>query len=137
MKLYTEKIEKDWGYELIRVNNKEEDYCSKILHIKENKGTSMHYHLNKHETFYVRKGTFRIDIMDPYTVKRVTHILSEGDVFEITRGQAHQLIAHQGDVDVDETSTYSATEDSYRVWREIRNVGDDTLSYTDEVTRSN
>ena len=111
------KLDKSWGYELIRVNNKEEDYCSKILHIKEGKGTSMHYHLKKHETFYVRKGTFRIDIMDPYTVERITHILSEGDVFEIKRGMAHQLIAHEGDVDVDETSTYSATEDSYRVWK--------------------
>ena len=120
MKLETEKIEKDWGYELIRVNNKEEDYCSKILHIEEGKGTSMHYHLSKHETFYVRKGTFRIDIMEPYTVERITHILPEGSVFEIERGKAHQLIAHKGDVDVDETSTYSAVEDSYRVWREIK-----------------
>ena len=34
MSLKAEQIDKEWGYELIRVNNKEEDYCSKILFIE-------------------------------------------------------------------------------------------------------
>ena len=36
------KIDKSWGYELIRVNNKEQNYCSKVLHIEAGKKTSMH-----------------------------------------------------------------------------------------------
>ena len=47
------KVDKDWGSELWLANNKEFDYCGKILTIKPGKGTSMHFHSNKHETFYI------------------------------------------------------------------------------------
>ena len=56
-----EKIDKSWGYELIRVNNKEEDYCSKILYINAGAGTSMHYHLKKKETWYIQQGSFQFN----------------------------------------------------------------------------
>lgn len=113
-----EKVDKTWGYELIRVNNKEEDYCSKILYINAGKSTSMHYHLNKHETFYVRTGTLTIITLDPMNAEPQTTKLQEGECMEIPRGMAHQLCAlESADVEFDETSTYSADSDSYRVWR--------------------
>ena len=36
---------------------------------------------------------------------------------EIERGQPHQLIAYDGDVEFVETSTFHEDSDSYRVWR--------------------
>ena len=114
----TEKVDKTWGYELIRVNNKEEDYCSKILYINSGKSTSMHYHLKKHETFYVRTGTLTIITLNPDNAEQQTTKLKEGECMEIPRGMAHQLCAlESADVEFDETSTYSADSDSYRVWR--------------------
>ena len=121
-KLNAVKIEKSWGYELIRVNNKEQDYCSKILFIRDGGSTSMHYHIYKHETFYVRKGTLRIDTLDTEIAKVEHHIVKEGEVFEIDRYLPHQLIAAYGDVEFDETSTYSCTTDSHRVYRNFKEL---------------
>ena len=112
-----ERVDKDWGFELIRVNNKEEDYCSKILYIEADKGTSMHYHLIKHETFYVREGTLIIDTIDPQTIELTSTVLTVGECMEIPRGIAHQLKSIGSPVEFDETSTYSDDLDSYRVWR--------------------
>jgi len=118
IKPIAEKVSKDWGYELIRVNNKEEDYCSKILYIEKGKNTSMHYHLQKHETFYVRRGMLVINTIDPETTATTSTALSEGECMEIPRGIAHQLCAtDEEDVEFDETSTYSDPSDSLRVWR--------------------
>ena len=112
-----EKIDKKWGYELIRVNNKEEDYCSKILYIRAGAATSMHYHLKKHECFYVRKGTLFINTINPKTTKHNVTVLHEGECLEIPRGLAHQLSADEDSpVEFDETSTYSDPDDSLRVW---------------------
>jgi len=111
-----EKVDKTWGYELIRVNNKDEDYCSKILYIEAGKNTSMHYHLKKHETFYVRKGTLTICTINPQTTEHTVNVLGEGDCMEIPRGIAHQLGATDEPVEFDETSTYSDPLDSLRVW---------------------
>ena len=117
MSLKAEQIDKEWGYELIRVNNKEEDYCSKILFIEKGKQTSMHYHLKKHETFYVREGMLLITTIDPKTTEHKVTALLPGECMEIPRGQAHQLSAQDDeDVEFDETSTYSDPLDSLRVW---------------------
>jgi mannose-6-phosphate isomerase-like protein (cupin superfamily) len=117
-KFKAEKLDKSWGYELIRINNKEEDYCSKILYIKAGSATSMHYHLKKHETFYVRKGTLHITLINPQTTEHTVETLEEGDCFVIPRGQAHQLSADKDSpVEFDETSTYSDPLDSLRVWQ--------------------
>ena len=96
MKSSIKKVKKDWGYELWLVNNKEENYCGKILYINEGCAGSMHFHANKHETFY---------------------ILEEGDTFVLARLKPHQLIAHEGDVKFLEVSTFHEDSDSYRVWR--------------------
>ena len=62
MRTSIKKIKKDWGYELWLVNNKEEDYCGKILCINEGCKGSMHFHANKHETFYILEGKLKIEI---------------------------------------------------------------------------
>ena len=116
--LTVKKTDKSWGYEICRVNNKEEDYCSKIICITEDCSTSMHYHIHKHETFYVRSGILRVDTIDTETAKTESHILEIGDVLEIERYLPHQLIAHNGPVIIDETSSYSCPTDSHRIYRD-------------------
>jgi quercetin dioxygenase-like cupin family protein len=111
------KIEKPWGHEIWLVNNKEENYCGKILYIQEGCSTSMHFHAKKHESFYILKGDLQIDILDTFTTKIHSTILHEGEVFSLGRVTPHKLIAKDGPVKFAETSTYHEDSDSYRVWR--------------------
>jgi mannose-6-phosphate isomerase-like protein (cupin superfamily) len=61
--LYLEPIkivEKVWGRELWLVN--EENYCAKILQIKQWYQCSKHYHPIKHETFIVLTGVVFVEV---------------------------------------------------------------------------
>tara|TARA_Y100000310_G_C20587276_1_gene766131 strand:+ start:1032 stop:1394 length:363 start_codon:yes stop_codon:yes gene_type:complete len=113
------KVHKEWGHELWLANNEREDYCGKILHIKEGKSTSMHYHNRKHETFYVLEGTLMVDsLVDLYKQDDKFSITCEkGSTLEMARDKAHKLIAHEGDVTLIEISTFHRDEDSFRLWR--------------------
>ncbi|MAH46885.1 hypothetical protein CMI37_13730 [Candidatus Pacearchaeota archaeon] len=111
------KVNKKWGYEIWMANNKKENYCGKILYIKKGHSTSMHFHANKHETFYMLEGKLEIDILDTQNIKKHTKILQEGDVFVLDRLVPHMLKASKSDVKFVEISTYHEEEDSYRVYR--------------------
>jgi mannose-6-phosphate isomerase-like protein (cupin superfamily) len=110
------KIDKDWGHELWLANNHEHDYCGKILHIDAGHGSSMHFHMNKHETFYILKGQLELELLDTRDGTKSIVILDEGDGYEIEQGQPHKLVAGI-DTDIVEISTFHRDEDSYRVWR--------------------
>lgn len=56
------EILKDWGKELWIAE--EAEYGGKILIVKENKGTSQHYHKDKKETIYCFKGLVDIILTD-------------------------------------------------------------------------
>lgn len=47
------RVEKGWGYELWLVND---DYCGKLLHFRQGKRCSWHYHRVKDEVFYLHAG---------------------------------------------------------------------------------
>jgi len=114
------KVEKDWGYELWLVNNKDENYCGKILFIKKGESTSMHYHVDKHETFHVIAGVLRVDMLrdknkpdlHPFTIT-----CKEGESMEMKRERAHKLMAVEGDVTLIEISKFHRDEDSHRLYR--------------------
>jgi len=111
-----ETHKKRWGHEVWLANNKDENYCGKILLINEGCNTSMHYHMEKHETFYIIEGSLKVDLLNTTEGKKRSLILEEGETLEIKRGQPHQLIAHNGHVAFIETSTFHKNEDSYRLW---------------------
>ena len=113
-------IEKRWGHEIWFANNEEEDYCGKELFIKEECHTSMHFHLKKHEVFYILEGELYLELIDADTGEYSHIILSNGEKYEIKQGQPHQLIAHNGSVRLIEASTFHKNSDSYRVHNEIR-----------------
>ena len=105
-------IHKGWGHELHIENN--QDYCAKLLVFHRGKKFSMHYHLDKYETWYVREGEFKFTWIDPSDASRVTEKLKSGDIVTIYQGIAHQLEALTDGV-IFETSTHDKIKDSYRV----------------------
>ena len=116
MNIKPKKVNKSWGYELWLANDEENNYCAKILHIKAGEKCSMHFHADKHETFYLLNGTCTIDTIDTKTTTHVETRLYEGDCYVIDRLVPHQIYAVT-DIDIIESSTFHRDSDSYRVWR--------------------
>jgi mannose-6-phosphate isomerase-like protein (cupin superfamily) len=105
-------VPKGWGEEIIIENN--EKYCGKILIFKEGCKFSMHYHMNKDETWWVEYGRFIYKWIDTETADIVETILYEGDIVRQRPGQPHQLEAISNGR-IFEVSTYHEDSDSYRV----------------------
>lgn len=112
MKTLPLKHEKGWGYELWIANN--DKYCGKVLHFFKGKRFSLHYHVNKMETWYVASGKFSLLCLDPETAKPITWALEEGDSFWLPQGIAHQLFCVE-EGDIFEVSTTHEETDSYRI----------------------
>lgn len=110
------RVDKIWGHEIWLANNEREDYCGKILHINAGEGSSMHYHMDKHETFYVLKGELALELLDTADGEKSLVLIPEGEGYVIERGQPHQLTASI-DTDIIEISTFHRDEDSHRLWR--------------------
>ena len=99
-KMKTDKpkyVEKEWGSEEWFANNEPRNYCGKILNIKKNKGTSMHFHINKHEVFYVLEGMLRVDWIDTKTTEKHSTFVRQGFSMEMQQGVPHSLIGYEVD----------------------------------------
>ena len=120
MNTETKFVEKRWGHEIWFANNEEENYCGKELFIKEDCHTSMHFHLEKHEVFYILEGQLALELIDTKIGQSCLIVLNKGDKYEIEQGQPHQLIAYKGSVKLIEASTFHKNSDSYRVYDELR-----------------
>jgi mannose-6-phosphate isomerase-like protein (cupin superfamily) len=110
----SEIVEKGWGKEIVFANNPE--YCGKILCFEKGKKFSMHYHLRKKETWYVAKGRFILNWIQPDIGKFHSEFLEVGDVITNERGEPHQLVALE-DSEVFEVSTQHYDEDSFRIYK--------------------
>ena len=117
MRCKPKKVEKEWGYELWLANNEKNDYCGKILHIEKGYKSSLHYHIDKHETFYILNGILKVTTIDTEMgIIGTVDTLREGETFEIDRYVPHQLEAAET-VDIIEISTFHKDSDSYRINR--------------------
>jgi quercetin dioxygenase-like cupin family protein len=105
-------VPKGWGSEVHIANN--EEYCGKLLVFEKGKEFSMHYHVDKYETWYVQKGRFMFIWINPENADVNREELKEGDVVTIYQGIAHQLKALEDSI-IFETSTHDNINDSYRV----------------------
>lgn len=114
------RVDKTWGYELWIHNDSE--YCGKSL-VFTNSGNrfSMHYHIQKKETWYIQQGSFQFNWIDVENGKHNSKIIKHGDSVLIERGLPHQLIALEDDSIVFEVSTQHFDEDSYRIYRNSPN----------------
>ena len=107
-------VSKGWGYEKWVVNKQE--YCGKLLFFFKGKKCSWHYHKVKDETFYIQSGKIKLLWSNDSTDKSQANqtILSKGDVWHVSIGQYHQMIALE-DTELFEFSTEHFDEDSYRI----------------------
>jgi len=113
-KLQSEIVVKGWGKEIIFVNNPE--YCGKILCFDKGKKFSMHYHIQKKETWYVAKGKFLLHWIETENGIYHSEYLNIGDVVTNERGEPHQVVALE-DSELFEVSTKHYDEDSFRIWK--------------------
>ena len=105
--------EKGWGHELWIVNN--EKYCGKLLHFKQGKRCSWHFHKLKDETFYLQSGQLQVWFSDDddHSSARVRY-LNPGDSMHIYPGLRHQMLAIK-ESELFEFSTQHFDTDSYRI----------------------
>ena len=108
------KIEKGWGYELWMVNNAK--YCGKILKFNKNAKFSMHYHLKKDETWFIKSGKFTFRWIDTHNANIIEKELIENDTIRIPIGLPHQLETIDGG-EIIEISTQHFEDDSYRIMK--------------------
>jgi mannose-6-phosphate isomerase-like protein (cupin superfamily) len=104
---------KAWGKEIIIHNDHR--YCGKVLVFNPNAKFSMHFHIEKEETWYVSKGSFTLAYIDTDTATKHEKEFKVGDTLFIGRGMPHQLIAGEHGGEVFEVSTEHFDDDSYRV----------------------
>ena len=113
-KLESKVVKKGWGEEIWFVNNSE--YCGKILRFNSGKKFSMHYHIDKKETWYIAKGSFLFSWIDTEKGITYTEKLKYGDVITNERGAPHQMEALE-ESEIFEVSTMHKDEDSYRIYK--------------------
>lgn len=106
------KVKKGWGHEEIFVSN--DLYCGKLLHFNEKKKFSMHFHKDKHETWYVLDGVFQLEIIKTKDAKRDFKMLKAGDVWTNEPLVPHRLTCMKKGTII-EISTPDSVEDNYRI----------------------
>jgi quercetin dioxygenase-like cupin family protein len=108
------EIPKGWGKEVIIVFT--ELYCAKYLcYDRAGNKSSMHFHKNKDETFYVEKGSFKITLMDTDNAREHSHVINQGETWRMKPFTLHQVEALEDGSVILEVSTYDCPEDNYRV----------------------
>ena len=104
--------EKVWGEERWIVNR---DYCGKLLVLKEGYRSSLHCHRVKDETFYMLRGTMKLEVgEDPATLS--VHTLEPGDVLHLPPNTWHRFTGVT-EVEFMEFSTHHEEDDTVRLTR--------------------
>lgn len=107
-------VEKAWGREIIFANN--DMYCGKLL-VYDYAGSkgSMHFHMKKHETFYVQQGKFKVRWINTVDASIHEETLYTGESWVNEPGVPHQIEALVDHSIIFEASTHHEDSDSYRV----------------------
>ena len=111
---YAGTVNKGWGREDIFVTN--DEYCGKILSFFNDGKSSMHYHLDKKETWYCLSGQFIIHYINTKDASISQVSFNVGDVWTNERGMPHQLECIETG-SILEVSTPDSDEDNYRVFK--------------------
>jgi mannose-6-phosphate isomerase-like protein (cupin superfamily) len=106
-----------WGGEEWIVNDKDANYCGKVLRFKEGMCCSWHYHKDKHETFYVLEGRLLVYLSWTDDILQAEkRILDQGDCLTIPPELRHRMVGvAKEDSVLLEFSTHHREDDSYRV----------------------
>lgn len=104
----------DYGYNIIWTDN--EYYCSKILVFeKSNAQTQLHFHKDKHKSWFVNAGKFEVTWIDSNDGKLYAQELLEGSVFDIPPLMPVTLKSLAPNSAMAETSNNNNEEDYYRL----------------------
>lgn len=107
-------VEKGWGREIIFADT--EDYAGKILEIRPLGRMSMHFHVEKHETWYCLSGYIEVRYYDTFKGSEHTRDLKPGDCWTNPQGFPHQVFNHSPELAVIvEASTRDQSADNYRI----------------------
>lgn len=105
-------VQKGWGTELIWATT--DRYCGKMLNFNTGARFSMHFHLDKDETWYVMSGNFIVKWIDTNTATEYHSPLGPGSIWHNPPGRPHQLVCIEAGTIV-EVSTPDSVEDNYRI----------------------
>jgi mannose-6-phosphate isomerase-like protein (cupin superfamily) len=107
---------KGWGREIWIANNSL--YCGKILEIRRGRRCSLHYHVLKNESFFLRTGRLRVRVKWTVHGARAQAVeefeMSAGQCLDVPAGLIHQMEALE-DAELLEFSTQHFDSDSHRV----------------------
>lgn len=110
-------VPKRWGKEEWIIND---EYCGKILTVKKKSSSSIHYHKNKKETFFVLSGRILLEWY-PFNdfIKRkkliCSAILQRGQAFTLYPHTVHKFTSLIGESKILEISTHHDDSDSHRI----------------------
>ena len=107
-------VQKGWGSELIWATN--DKYCGKLLKFNTGAKFSMHFHVEKDETWLVLDGKFIVKAINTSDASVVETELNAGDIWRNAPLLPHQLICIESGTII-EVSTPDSVEDNYRVAR--------------------
>lgn len=107
-----ETVEKGWGREIVFANNNE--YCGKFLKFKAGAKFSMHFHIEKRETFFVSEGVVELHWFDLTNATPCSKRLGVGQIVDIPRNCPHRIHALEN-ATIIEVSTPHKDSDSYRI----------------------
>jgi mannose-6-phosphate isomerase-like protein (cupin superfamily) len=130
---YLKFVPKRWGGERHIVNNEDFNYCGKILDIVAGLSLSYHYHMVKHETFFVQSGKGHMVLADtieytyPFDELECPNgnwwkiiQLKPGVTVTIPPFHPHKVFAHN-DLRIIEFSTFDRSSDNYRLEKILEN----------------
>ena len=107
-----QEVQKGWGKEIWLANNNK--YCGKILKFNAGAKFSMHYHVDKEETFYILDGHLKLKYFDLSNAEEKIQDLYSGDVVDIPQFNPHKIEAIKESTII-EISTHHEDSDSYRI----------------------
>jgi mannose-6-phosphate isomerase-like protein (cupin superfamily) len=112
---YTHMEPKVWGFE-VHICNQENLYCGKVMMLKQDHRCSIHYHVNKHETFYISSGYVLMETASKPYQDKIDQIWKLPTGFKITIPQ-HTIHRFSGirNSNIFEISTFDDPNDSYRL----------------------
>jgi len=108
----TGTVDKSWGRERIWITN--ERYTSKFLDFKKDSKFSMHFHIQKDESWFVLSGKFSLKVINTDNAEVIERELNVGDVWRNVPTLPHQLICIEEGT-ILEVSTPDSVEDNFRV----------------------
>lgn len=95
-------IDKPWGMERILVNN--DLYCAKTLRVIKGYQSSLQYHREKDETFFIQEGIVKLEL--------------KGEILTLTPGQSQRIRPKELHRFTAETDTATILEISTTHWEE-------------------